>query len=49
MANRVSTKLYIQHPADPAIQLVGILEQLEHSESTQGRKIALVRALYRLE
>ncbi|KAF8192177.1 ectomycorrhiza-regulated esterase [Pholiota molesta] len=42
MADRASTKLYIQHPTEPDIKLVGILEQLEPSKPTQGRKIALI-------
>lgn len=42
-SERLSTKLRIQHPTEPTIQIVGILEQLAPTQPTQGRKIALVR------
>ncbi|KAF8158490.1 ectomycorrhiza-regulated esterase [Crassisporium funariophilum] len=42
MTDRTSTKLFIQHPAEPECKLVGILEQLAPGEPTQGRKIALI-------
>jgi len=43
-ADRISTKLFIQHPTAFDIKIVGILEQLAPGQSTHGRKIALVRA-----
>lgn len=45
-ADRISTKLSIQHPIAPDCQIVGILEQLSLNPSTHGRKIALVRAVF---
>ncbi|KAH9480227.1 hypothetical protein JR316_0006825 [Psilocybe cubensis] len=42
MTDRASTKLHIPHPHEPGIQLVGVLEQLAPTESTHGRKIALI-------
>ncbi|KAF9562639.1 ectomycorrhiza-regulated esterase [Agrocybe pediades] len=41
-ADRASTKLFIPHPVDPSIRIVGILEQLAPHEAIHGRKIALI-------
>jgi hypothetical protein len=46
MADRVSTKLFIQHPEDANIRLCGVLEQLLPDQPTYGRKIALVSLRY---
>jgi len=43
MADRRSTKLFIQHPEDAHIKLCGVLEQLSPNQPTRDRKIALVR------
>lgn len=40
MVDRTSTKLHIPHPGN--FTLVGVLEQLEPHQLTNGRKIALV-------
>jgi hypothetical protein len=45
-AERISTKLFIQHPIAHDCKIVGILEQLSPSQSTHERKIALVRAVF---
>jgi hypothetical protein len=42
MTDRVSTKLFIQHPEDAHIRLCGLLEQVSPDQPTHGRKIALV-------
>ncbi|KAF8968918.1 Alpha/Beta hydrolase protein [Flammula alnicola] len=36
MTDRASTKLYIQHPTEPTIKLVGILEQLEPAKPLEA-------------
>ena len=46
MADRVSTKLFIQHPEDAHIKLCGVLEQLSPNQPTSDRKIALVRLFF---
>lgn len=46
-AEKISTKLFIQHPTAPDCKIVGILEQLSPPPGQSighGRKIALVRA-----
>ncbi|KAF8817145.1 ectomycorrhiza-regulated esterase [Phlegmacium glaucopus] len=40
--DRISTKLFIQHPTAVDCKIVGILEQLAPDQSTHGRKIALI-------
>ncbi|KIM42967.1 hypothetical protein M413DRAFT_443787 [Hebeloma cylindrosporum] len=42
MTDRVSTKLFIQHPEEADIKLCGVLEQLSPDQPTHGRKIALI-------
>ncbi|KAH7872361.1 Alpha/Beta hydrolase protein [Lentinula edodes] len=42
MANRISTKLSIPHPAEVDCSIVGVLEQLSELKPCPGRKIALV-------
>ncbi|KAJ3926428.1 MAG: Alpha/Beta hydrolase protein [Lentinula lateritia] len=42
MANRISTKLSIPHPAEVDCSIVGVLEQLSELKPCLGRKIALI-------
>ncbi|KAJ3814458.1 Alpha/Beta hydrolase protein [Lentinula lateritia] len=42
MANRISMKLSIPHPAEVDCSIVGVLEQLSELKPCPGRKIALV-------
>ncbi|KZV78937.1 alpha/beta-hydrolase [Exidia glandulosa HHB12029] len=40
--SRKTSRIVIDHPDEPGVQLVGTLEQLEPSASTKGRPIALI-------
>jgi len=42
MASRTTTKLYIAHPDENNISIVGVLEQHLSNQTTKGRKIALI-------
>ena len=42
MPSQKSTRLAIPHPNEPGCEIIGILEQVEPDEPTQGRKIALI-------
>ena len=46
VGDRISTKVFIQHPVALDCKIVGILEQLAPSQSSHGRKIALVRTAF---
>lgn len=41
---RKSSKIYIPHTEDEGCNIVGILEQLDADDDTQGRPIALVQS-----
>ncbi|KAJ3747719.1 Alpha/Beta hydrolase protein [Lentinula detonsa] len=42
MANRISTKIFIPHPAETDCSIVGVLEQLSEAKPCPGRRIALI-------